>query len=69
METRVSLKYFVSCCPWKLFFDSNCPQTTSKLISLILFVTVRPSTRKKVLNFPLFGNYFSDLFTEVETWY
>ena len=44
MKTGVSLKYFVSYCLWKLFFDSNSPQTSSNLISLAFFVTLRPFT-------------------------
>ena len=44
MKTRVSLKYFVSYCLWKLFFDSYSPQTPSNLISLTILVTVSPFT-------------------------
>ena len=44
MKTGVSLKDFVSYCLWKPFFDSNSPQTSSNLISLAFFVTLRPFT-------------------------
>ena len=44
MKTRVSLKYFVSYCLFKLFFDSNAPQTLSNLISLTFLVPLRPFT-------------------------
>ena len=47
MKTRVSLKYFMSYCLWKLFLDSNSPQTLSKLISMTFLVTLRPFTRLK----------------------
>ena len=79
MKTRVSLKYFVIYCLWKLFLDSNSPQTLSYLIALAFLVTLSLShcfnlkveqlSGKKVLNFPVLGNCFSDLFTEVEIWY
>ena len=46
MKTRVSLKYFVNDCLWKHFFSSNSTQTTLNLISLIVFVTLRPFTQK-----------------------
>ena len=42
MKTRVSLRYFLSSCPWKTFFDSDSPQTTSSLISLTFLVTLTP---------------------------
>ena len=44
MKTRVSLKYFVSFCLRKLFFDSNWPQIPSNLIALTFLVTLRPLT-------------------------
>ena len=44
MKNRVSLKYFVTACPWKHFFDYNLPQISSNLISLKIFVTLRPYT-------------------------
>ena len=43
MKTRVSLRYFVSYCVSKHFFDSKSPQTTSNLFSLTVSVTLRPS--------------------------
>ena len=43
-KTGVSLRYFVSYCLWKLFFDSNSPQTPSNLISVTFLVTLRPFT-------------------------
>ena len=36
-----SLKYFVTYCLWKPFFDSNLFQTPSNLISLTILVTLR----------------------------
>ena len=42
MKTRVSLKHIVSYCLWKLFFDSNLPQTPSNVISLKFFATLTP---------------------------
>ena len=44
LKTRVSLRYFVSHCLWKLFFDSNLPQTPSNLRSLNFLITVSPFT-------------------------
>ena len=44
MKTRASLRYFVSYCLWKSFFDSSLPQTPSNLISLTFSVTLRPLT-------------------------
>ena len=44
MKTRVSLKYFVTDCPWKPAFDFKLLQTLSKLISLTILVTLRPFT-------------------------
>ena len=78
MKTRASLKYFVSYCLWKHFFDSTSPHTPSNLISLTILVTLRPFTfnqkleqlsSEKVLKFALLGNCFSELFTEVEIWF
>ena len=79
MKTRVSLKYFVSYSVCKLFCDSNSLQTPSNIISLTFLVTVRILTLfnlkleqlsgKKVVKLALLGNYFSNLFTEVEIWY
>ena len=40
METRVSLKYFLSYCLLKHFFDSNLAQAPSNLTSLKLLVTL-----------------------------
>ena len=37
MKTRVSLRYFVTDCLWKPFFDSNLPQTPSNLIIFVNF--------------------------------
>ena len=74
-ETRAIVKYFVSYCLCKSFFDCNSPQTTSNLITLTFLVTLRPFncfnlkleqlSGKKVLKFALLGNCFSDL----EMWY
>ena len=79
MKIGVSLKYFVTDCLWKHFFNSNSPQTLSKLISLTLLVIVRPFSLfnlkleqlsfKKRQKFALLDNCFTDLFTEVEIWY
>ena len=41
MKTRVSLRYFVSCCLWKRFFYSNSPKTPSNLVSLTFLLTIR----------------------------
>ena len=43
METRVSLRYFVSYCLCKHSFDSNLLQTSSNLISLTILVTLKLS--------------------------
>ena len=40
MKTKVNVKYFVTDCLWKHFFDSNLPQTPSNLISLIVLITI-----------------------------
>ena len=80
MKTRVSLKYFVNDCFRKQFFASNSPQTPSNVISSKILGTIcclshifnlklEQLSCEKVLKFALFGNYFSDLFTEVEIWY
>ena len=47
MKTRVTLKYFVTYCPWKLCFDYNLPKTSSNLTFLTFFVTLGPSTLSK----------------------
>ena len=44
METRVSLRYFVSYCLCKLFIDSEVPQTLSNVISLTILLTLSPFT-------------------------
>ena len=44
MKTKVSLKYFVSYCLWKLFLILTRPQTPSNFISLTFLVTVRSFT-------------------------
>ena len=44
MKTKVSLKYFVSYCLWKLFLILTRPQTPSNYISLTFLVTVRSFT-------------------------
>ena len=51
MKTRVSLKYFVSYCLWKVFLDFNSPQTPLNLISLKL-----ASDPSKLNFFDVFGN-------------
>ena len=73
MKTRVSLKYFVSYCLWKLapdlfklnFFDIFGNSKAFHTFNLKL----EQLSGKKVLKFPLLVNCFSDLFTEVEIWY
>ena len=44
MKTRVSIKYFVNDCLWKLFFDSNYPQIPANVIPLTILVPLRPFT-------------------------
>ena len=44
MKTKVSLKYFVSYCLWKLFLILTRRQTPSNFISLTFLVTVRSFT-------------------------
>ena len=44
MKTKVSLKYFVSYCLWKLFLILNRPHTPSNFISFTFLVTVRSFT-------------------------
>ena len=44
MKTRASLKYFVSYCLWKHFFDINLPQTPLIFASWNCLVTLRPFT-------------------------
>ena len=39
-KTKVNLKYFVTGCLWKPFFDYNLPQTPLNLISLAISVTI-----------------------------
>ena len=41
MKTRVSLRYFVIYCLWKLSLDSDLSQAPSNLIFLIILVTER----------------------------
>ena len=77
MKTRVSLKYFVNVSgnnfllltcpdPFKLdFFDNFGNSKAFHSFNLKL----EQLSCKKVLNFALLGNCFSDLFTEVEIWY
>ena len=77
MKTEVGLKYFVSYCICKYFFDSNPPQTSLNLSYLTILVTLSVSpcfnlkleqiSCKKVQKFVLLDNCFSDLLTEVET--
>ena len=83
MKTRGSLKYFVSYCLWKRFFYSNLFQTPPNLISLTILtilVTLKPKayyfslkleklSGKNVLKFALLGNFISNLFPDVKTWY
>ena len=45
MKPRISFKYFVNVCLWKLFLISNSPQTPLNLISLKLLETRRPFTQ------------------------
>ena len=72
MKNRVSLKYFVSYCLGKHFFDSNLPQTPSNLIALTFLVALRAFTlfnlklQQLSPKIALLGNFFSDLLTEVE---
>ena len=73
METSYSVRYFVSYCLCKHFFDSNSPQTPSNVISLTILLTLSPFTlfepkSKLVLKVALLGNWFSELFTQVEMW-
>ena len=42
MKTRVSLKYFVTGCLWKPYFDFKLTQTPSNLVSLAISVTAIP---------------------------
>ena len=75
MKTRASFKYFVNDCPWKQVFAFNSPQAPSNLISLTIFVTLRPFTQfqskiraiklQKSAKIASLGNCFSNLFTEV----
>ena len=41
METRVRLRYVVTCCFWKMFFDSDLHQNPLNLISLTFLVSLR----------------------------
>ena len=76
LKNGVSLKYFVTDCLWKSFFDSNSSQTSSKLISLTILVTMRLFTMfyfkiraiklEKTLKFALLGNCFFDHFDNFE---
>ena len=76
MKTRVSFKYYLSCCLWGFFFDSNAFQIRSHLSSLTFLVTLRLFTLfsykfraiklQKFLKLALLRNRFLDLFTEVE---
>ena len=85
MKTRVCLINFVHDCLWKQFFASYSPQPPLNLILWTILVTMRLFTQfhfkiaklqkscnlscKKVLNFVLLDNYFTDLFTEVQIQY
>ena len=74
MKARLNLKYFVNGCLWMPFFYSNSFQTPLNLILSIRFshrinLKLEQLSLKKVLKLDLFGNCFSDLFTEVEIWY
>ena len=76
MKTRVSVRFFVTDCLWKPFFDSDLLQTSSNLISLTILVTLRLFTLfnlmveqlscKKGQKFVLLYKCLSDLSTEVE---
>ena len=79
MKTRANLKDFVIYCLWKEYSTSNLPQALSDWflwqfwqlqgLSLIFNLKLEQLSHKKVLNFALVGNCFSDLFTEVKIWY
>ena len=70
MKTTVCLQYFVNGCFWKQFFASKLPQIPSSLISLTMFVTLRPITqfytKLEANNLQKSTyNYFLNLFTDV----
>ena len=44
MKARVSLKHLMNACLWKQVCAFNSPQTSPKLISLTILVTVMPFT-------------------------
>ena len=44
MKSTVNLKYFVTGCLLKHFFDSNSPQILLNLIPLVICVALMPST-------------------------
>ena len=76
MKTRVSLKYFANACLWKHFLLLTCPRPpqiffdnsgNSKAFHSKAFnLKIKKLSCKKEVHFPLLGNCFSDLFTEVE---
>ena len=79
MKTRVIVRYFVTDCLWKQFFDFNSLQMPLNLIFWTVLVILRtftlsePKVRatkfQKRQKFLLLDNCFSDLFTEVKILY
>ena len=80
MRTKFCLKYLVNGCLWKQLLVSKWSQTSSNLICLSIFITLRPlklfwtkiratNLEKKMIKFVFLENYFPSLFTELQIWY
>ena len=71
MKTGVSLKYFVSYCPWKQCLDFNSSKDLSNVIAETFSVTLRVFTLfyrtleqlrcQKFIKFILVGSYFPNM--------